>query len=214
MVDSRKTHKQYQTTLYLITSLITRLVARSIACTALLVLLAACSSDTPYKVVDLNFKSSEQVKQVLEHLLEDTTDYQFSGDKMLAPADANNIDTVLSIIQEIDKPPLSYQLTLKPKNIRRYSTSGNPATINLTEGFKSSIRINKKMTDILILKAGSNSSLLDITTYQEDKFQTLNGEVKREKTLDQNHHWIIKHNQQYHLAKDIFTNGFSLTVVK
>jgi hypothetical protein len=182
--------------------------------TALLGLFGACSTDEPYKVIDLHFKSPEQIKPVLEHLLDASSDYRFSGNKILAPPGADNINTVLAIIKEIDSPPLSYQLKLTAKNISRYSTSRNPDSLNLTEGFKSSIRFNKTLMDILILKASSDSSLIAVTTYQEDKTQTINGEINRLKTIDQQHHWIIKHNQQYNLARDIFSNGFSLSVVK
>jgi hypothetical protein len=215
MVDLWKTHYRYETPVYLahfkLTAFKLTAIKLIMICVAVGFLLA-CSDQKPHTAVQLNFKSPEQVSAVLEHLVSDTSGYNISGNTLLAAPEAENLQAVLATIKQIDKPPQSYQLKLSIKNVKNYSTNPNNKNILLTEGLKSTIRINKTLVDILIIRATENSSLMEVTSYKEVEENKPFESTSITKVLEQKHNWIINHNQHNDLANDIFKNGFVLQI--
>lgn len=215
MVDLWKTHYRYQTLVYLVPFKLTAFKLMAIKLIMICVaagFLLACSDQKPHTAVQLNFKSPEQVSAVLEHLVSDTSGYNISGNTLLAAPEAENLQAVLATIKQIDKPPQSYQLKLSIKNVKNYSTNPNNKNILLTEGLKSTIRINKTLVDILIIRATENSSLMEVASYKEVEENKPFESTSITKVLEQKHNWIINHNQHNDLANDIFKNGFVLQI--
>lgn len=176
---------------------------------------AGCSDQKPHTAIQLHFKSPQQVKNVLDHLAEDTSGYEISGRTLLASPEAENLETVLTVIKQIDKPPQAYQLKLTTQNtkyIKNYSTDTTNKIILLTEGLRSTVRINKTPIDILIIRASESSSLMEVISYEEVEEKKVFESGTITKVLDQKHNWIINHGQNNNLASDIFKNGFILLV--
>jgi hypothetical protein len=220
MVDLWKTDYRYQAPIYLAPIYLAPIflahfksIIIKLTITCLVVsFLSACSEQKPHTAVQLNFKSPEQVSAVLEHLVSDSSGYNVSGNTLLASPEAENLQAVLAIIKQIDKPPQSYLLKLSKKNVKNYSTNPNNKNILLTEGLKSTTRINNTIVDILIIRAAENSSLMEVTSYKEVAEKKPFESTIITRVLEQKHNWIINHNQHNDLANDIFKNGFVLQI--
>lgn len=181
MVGTRKAHIGYQATFYLI-----------------LIFLTGCSESTPYTVIKLHFKSAEQIQAILEHAIKDAPEFKFSGQTILVPSDAQNLNTISSIIQEVDKPPSAYEIVIGKKNIKNYSTKNIKHAIKLVEGKTTITSFNDTQVEIMVLSASSTTSLMNITSFS------------RPNDVFQKNHWIIEHGQHQNFANDIFPNGFTL----
>jgi hypothetical protein len=96
--------------------------------------------------------------------------------------------------------------------VKNYSTNPNNKNILLTEGLKSTTRINNTIVDILIIRAAENSSLMEVTSYKEVAEKKPFESTIITRVLEQKHNWIINHNQHNDLANDIFKNGFVLQI--
>ena len=105
MVVTRKAHSRYQATINLIASLALAIIVSLIA--------TGCSPQTDRTVVQLHFKTGEQVKELLGHLLSEDIKYKIIDNSVIFDAPQKDIKPALSVIEQLDQPPVSYKLILK-----------------------------------------------------------------------------------------------------
>jgi hypothetical protein len=191
MVEPRKTHNGYKTPFYLILLLSTAVGP------------LGCSENTAYEVIDLHFKNATQVETILQYAISDSPEIQFSEKTVLIPSNSKNINTVLRIIKEIDKPPTSYKLDFDKQNIKSRSTNTKKDAVFLLEGKETITQYNNHQMKILILKASANSSLVSVTSLS----------LKGARQNFQKNNWLVQHDKINDMAKDIFPSGFTLRTI-
>ncbi len=191
MVVSQQKHSRYKAAFYLI---------------ALLVVIG-CSSSTPHTIIDLHFKTADQIKSVLEFVVGDTKDFNFSGQTILIPPNTDNIKSIVQTIKEIDKPPTAYTINLSPKKhtkyTKQYSTDNRTENIYLTEGLTTSISTNQYNININIQRATAESSLIKLIAIK-------NTQEQHSLVLKEN--WIIQHGTVTHPQNALFPNGLLLNI--
>jgi len=188
MVVSQQKYSRYKAAFYLIAVLVT----------------SSCSSSKPHTVIDLHFKTADQIKSVLEFVLGDTKDFNFSGQTILIPPNTDNIKSIVQTIKEIDKPPTAYTINLSPsKYNKRYSTDNRAVNIYLTEGLTTSISTDKYNININIQRATAESSLIKLAAIKNTQEQ--NPLILKE-------NWIIQHGKVTHPQNSLFPNGLLLNI--
>jgi hypothetical protein len=188
-VESRQTNSRRKTTFHLI------------VIGLLTILLSGCDSNPDRTVIQLHFKSGEQVKDLLGYLLGEQVSYQVIGNTVVFDANKKEIEPALKILENIDQPPVSYRVTVLPSNIRRYSTQATPRVFYLVEGKTSTTDFNRLRLRMTLNRANNHQSLLHILSKNK------NGEVSE-------NHWLLPHGKQNNPDPRIFPKGITIQVQK
>lgn len=191
MVVTRKTHSRYQAAIDLIARLALALIAALIT--------TGCSPQTDRTVVQLHFKTGEQVEELLTHLLSDDIKYKVIDNSVIFDAPQKDIKPALSVIEKLDQPPVSYKLILKDKNIRSYSTNNEPSSLFLVEGKTTTTKFNNLTLRITLNKANNQQSLMH--TLSRDQKGNIN-----------ENHWLLPHNQNSNPDPRLFPKGIVLQI--
>lgn len=189
MVVSRQTHTRCETTIHLALVFLA------------LIAVTGCEPHPERTVVQLHFKSGEQVESLLEYLLKETVDYQVVGNTVVFDANQEEIKPALEVIQSLDKPPVAYELRLTANNIRSYSTSRSPNSLHLVEGKTTTTQFNGNTLQITVNKANDRQSLVHILS-------------QNKKGVIHENHWLLPHNKNSNPDPRIFPKGITLTIQK
>lgn len=187
MVGTRKSHTRSTTPFYLVCIL------------TIGAALSACSPQTDRTVVQLHFKTGEQVDDLLNHLLGDEIQYQVIDNSVVFNAPQEQIEPALSVIKNLDQPPVSYEMVLKSKNIKSYSTKREPNALFLVEGKTTTTQFNGHTIRVTINKANNRQSLIHVLS------QNKKGRINE-------NHWLLPHNQSSNPDPKIFPKGFTLKI--
>jgi len=189
MVESFETHSRRAPAFYLVFLLI------------LIAALSGCEKTPERTIVQLHFKTGEQVEPLLTHLIDETIKYQVIGNSVVFDANKEDLKPTLKILETLDTPPISYELELTPKNIINYSTRHTPKSIFLVEGKTTTTEINGTTLQITANKANQNQSLLHVLS-------------KNRKDEISENYWLIPHNRKANPEPRIFPRGLTLRVQK
>lgn len=189
MVESRKTHPRRKAPFYLV------------ALIFFLALFQGCDNNPERTVVQLHFKSGEQVKDLLTYLIGDQTPYEVIGDTVIFDANKKTIEPALKILENLDQPPVSYRLEVLPRNIRRYSTQQTPRAFYLVEGKASTTEFNQLTIQMTLTRANDRQSLLHIRSRDR------NGKISE-------NHWLLPHGATSNPDPRIFPKGITIQVQK
>lgn len=183
MVGTRKTHSRFKATLYLTACL----------------LFSGCDNNQ-YTVIDLHFKTGDEIINILSHTISDPENYTASGNRIIISGSAKNTKTAMALIKEIDKPPITYYLEINPnkKNFSKKYTTSTLNPIQLTEGLLTTISLNKVYYEVTITRAAQEASLISLSA------------TKNKTSQQQVNHWIIPHNKFVSPNANIFPQGIKL----
>ena len=187
MVDPRQAHPRSKTPINLTALLLISYV------------LTACSPQSDRTVVQLHFKTGEQVSELLNHLLGEDIKYQVIDNSVVFDAPPEDIEPALSVIKNLDQPPVSYELILKSNNIRSYSTKREPSSLFLVEGKTTTTQFNGQTIRVTINKANNRQSLMHVLS------QNKKGRINE-------NHWLLPHNKSSNPDPRIFPKGITLRI--